>query len=214
MDHPDQIQPTQQPQPANSTEVDSAPKVSTQPSPEQKAKEFLKSVSRPKIHRYLLVFLGLIGLVLIVGTYYFKDYFLKQEEGGETQPASQSTQPVQPVSQATEYGFLIPEEKPREVKRYFEGLDYYEEIDGIKKLLVTEGTVEKIDQDSKIVLLQRGDLRANIQYQDSDLIYDVDYEERSQRQMKFSELKVGDHVSYSQADEEIGQVQNVWSIQR
>ncbi|MBU0618820.1 hypothetical protein KKD62_01135 [Patescibacteria group bacterium] len=136
---------------------------------------------------YIYVLLILGALVLVgEGVYYFT--LKKSKTAGSNEPNISSI----------------------EAKRYFEGLDYYEEIKGERHLLTTEGIVSNIDSERKIITLKRDDGTKSIQYNESDSVIILQQEQSIET--FFSDIKIGDCVSYNSSNNT--KEQPVWIIQK
>ena len=87
----------------------------------------------------------------------------------------------------------------------------------MKKLLVIEGSIDEIDLSSRAVYVKRKDDRTLIHYRDTDLIYLVDYGSNYREEIGFSDLRRGDHLSYSPAESYFDEPlvsPSYWVIQR
>jgi len=163
----------------------------------QKAKEFLKSTSKPKFPKFLLILLGLVALVLIgEGIYYL--YLTKYQT-----PSSQENQTT------------TNNESETEVKRYFEGVKYYEEVNGEKRLLTIEGYVEKIDTEEKIITLSGHGTTQEIVYTDKDTFYFIELgNSPTLEKASLSNLQIGLYIAYSPIDESVSRQQASWAIHK
>ena len=172
----------------------------------------MENQNPPKIPKYLFLFLSLVVLILIgEGVYYFylKDFgvFLsKKPQGLSSQRIDKPTKTVSPVES---------NESDLQVERYFEGAHCYEEINGEKRLLVIEGSIDTIYSEEKIVIVKHKDVREEVQHTDSDLVYLVGASGLSDREeVSFSAMEVGDFVSYNPVDEAVNRTQAIWLVQK
>jgi hypothetical protein len=165
--------------------------------PAQKAKEFLKNTSKPKFPKFLLILLGLVALALIgEGIYYL--YLTKYKT-----PSSQEDQTT------------VNNEPEAEVEKYFEGVKYYEEVDGEKKLLTIEGYVEKIDTEEKIITLSGHSAIQEIAYTDEDIFYLVGLgSSPTLKKVSLANIQVGLYVAYNPVDESVSRQQASWAIHK
>jgi len=168
---------------------------SEQLTPTQKAKEFLKSTSKPKFPKFLLILLGLVALVLIgEGIYYL--YLTKYKT-----PSSQEDQT------ATNH------KSEAEVKRYFEGVKYYEEVNGEKTLLTIEGYVEKVDTEEKIITLSGRNTIQEIAYTDKDIFYSIELSDSPLlKKALLTNIQIGLYVAYNPINESVNRQQASWAI--
>lgn len=98
------------------------------------------------------------------------------------------------------------------INRYFEGLRYYEEVNGEKRLLVIEGVVKEVNLEDSSVALAQSDISERFQYKSSDSVY-IFTPGVGDKEAGFSDLEVGDFVSYHPADEDVDR-EVTWIIQK
>ncbi|PIS09054.1 hypothetical protein COT75_03530 [Candidatus Beckwithbacteria bacterium CG10_big_fil_rev_8_21_14_0_10_34_10] len=158
---------------------------------------------KQKFPKYLL-FLLIFFLIIVVGEGVYYLYL------GGTFSLSTGKKEKETV--------VLKDEKPvLETRRFFEGLRYYEENNGIKRLLAIEGIIDEINMGDKTVKLQGNGATEVIQYTDSDIIYLITFDSKglpSQREELLSDLQVTDMVAYNPADEALNRQQAIWNIQK
>jgi len=106
-----------------------------------------------------------------------------------------------------------------EVNRYFEGPRFYEEIGGVKRLMLIEGVVDSIDSGKQVVSIKHWNSEESVDVATTDadvyhlIIHNQD-DSTSQTEASFSFIEVGDHVSYNVANSYSGLISPIWVIVR
>ena len=154
-----------------------------------------------KASKILYFFLGIVLLVLAgEGIYYF---YLKSSKN-QALPTPSSVSDCQNGNC----------QQPIKSEKYVKGTEFIEEINGEKHLLVIEGTAEKINSQTKTITIKRGKSFQDVSYQESDSIILIDSENRlEQKEISFSDIKIGDFVAYNPVDEKVNRLQAVWLVE-
>lgn len=185
-----------------------------QQKPSTKPQHIMPEKKFPKL---IFVLLFLFFLVVVAeGVYYF--YLRSDSElptgikslnlpflAGKKEETADEPLPTRP-----------PEESDPDNK-YFEGLDYYEERDGEKRLLMVVGFVGEIDLESKTVTLTREGAEKTLQYNDGEEIILTKFEDElplKQEEISFEEIEVGNFLAYNPVDESVRRLRPVWVVQR
>ncbi len=103
--------------------------------------------------------------------------------------------------------------------RYFEGPKFYEEVGGVKRLLLIEGIVDSIDFERQVISIKHlnSDEIAEVSYGSTDLYYIIGQDQDgsiSETEISISEVGIGDRVSYNPADLYYERTFPIWVISR
>ena len=197
--------------------------------------------SLPGLAKYLLGFLVIFLLVFILFSVSvaFLSFPLSKEEvvshfnfnkGSNIADASEVSDSIQSPfgdlaikdfseSSSTEYLRNRVSSESQEVKRYFEGPKFYEEIGGEKNLVLIEGIVDSVNLDTQVVSIKHWDFEevVDIASADTDGYHLIFYNQdgsTSESEASFSSINVGDHISYNVANPRRGLDFSVWVIVR
>lgn len=143
---------------------------------------------------------------------------LYNPNGSATSPSSTSV----PSPESSDDADSSDPSREEEPETHFEGLQFYEEVSGEKKLLVIEGVVSEVNQEEKLVTVKRGILTEKIQYGDTDRIYLIPRGESnplksdspSGEEGSFSDIEVGDFISHNPTDVENKRDRAIWIVQK
>jgi len=181
---------------------------SEEQTPAKKAKEFLKSISKPKFPKFLLILLSLVVLVLIgQGIYYF---YLKQQDRPFLTDGEKSLTLLK-------INDPLLEEKKTKVGHggvgYRVATDTYYHKDNSEKLVLlsVQGLVDEINYKKRFFYLKSEDVRRKLDFSVKDIpIYLVEYHppdnytggvpyvpQTKTTPGAFEDISVGDIVTYN-----------------
>jgi len=183
-----------------------------------------------KVSLFIFTFLLVLFIIFSASVRFFEFPFsvgfVKQQFMARSREhSSLPTDPSTPVSEnAAEYSpwAALNNQDPHETQkpeRYFEGPRFYEEIDGIKRLLLIEGIVDSIDSERKVAVIKHWNSEEIVEvvYGTTDLCYLVTRDQDGsilETEAAFSEVEIGDHVSYNPADSYHSRPVPIWIISR
>lgn len=157
-----------------------------------------------------MITIGLCLVVLIVingGLYYY--YYVKYVKNSKESISKETS------CQLTSPDFSSKNGRVTKRNKHFEGVRFYEEINGGKRLLVIEGFVDQIDFEKKVVTLKREEATEDIQYSNSDVVYlIINTDTFGREEIAFSDIGVGNFVSYNPVDEIVNRTNASWMVNK
>ncbi len=146
--------------------------------------------NKPKISKYIFIFLGLTALILIgEGAYYLYLKGFKISDLGKEKGVSQISQEL------NEEPTPCPD---KDEKKFFEGPKLYAGEGEDKRLIAIEGWVEKINGRTITIVRKDGnDIAEDVTIEESLSIFFIEKGEIGTTEIPFSDLSVGDLVTYN-----------------